>query len=336
MKSSKRPTMVDVAQSAKVSLKTVSRVVNGVESVDPELVRRVQQAIDDLGYQRNLIAADLRAHSSSKLIGFISTDLANPFYGTVAAAIDEVARIRGYQLITTGSNESPLNERNIALDLCRRQVAGLVIVPTGQDQSYLEPEIRRGLGVVFVDRPGTGIEADCVLVDNYSLGRRMASIVLSHGHRRIGILVGSKSLYTHHERLRGIVDGLRDAGIEPASELFVSDVNEPQGAEGGARRLLSLAEPPTALLCTNNRLSLGCLTAMCFMNRRVELVAFDDAEYSEILPFPITCIAQDPHAIGKAAAERIFARLDGSSEAVQSIVIPTQVLVRGGNWNLGS
>ncbi|NHB84547.1 LacI family transcriptional regulator [Tessaracoccus sp. HDW20] len=90
----------------------------------------------------------------------------------------------------------------------------------------------RGLRVVFVDRPAEGIEADTVLVDNRGLGRRMAELAVERGHRRIGILLGNESVYTHRERFAGIREALRAAGVGLDPDLVVSDITEPHGAEG--------------------------------------------------------------------------------------------------------
>lgn len=328
--------MTDVARTAGVSLKTVSRVVNGVESVDATLRLRVNEAIDALGYQRNLVAADLRTNQGSRTIGYISTDFTDPFFGAVASAIEYVARHKGYRLLTTSSNEDPHFEQQTALELCRRQVAGLIIVPAGTDQSYLKEEIARGLAVAFVDRPGTGIGADSVLVDNYFYGRQLAKHLVSRGHSHIGILSGSTAIFTHRERLRGLTDELTDSGIHLEPHCIISGISTPQAGDEASRRLLSLQEPPTAIACTNNRLSLGALTAMCLLHRHVELVSFDDFEFSDVLPTEITCVAQDPVAMGTAAAQQLFARIDGDSSQARTLTIPAQVLKRGGLWSASS
>ncbi|WP_331715556.1 LacI family DNA-binding transcriptional regulator [Tessaracoccus coleopterorum] len=124
MDSRRRPTMADVARAAGVSLKTVSRVVNGVPTVDAGRVARVNRAIGDLGYRHNLVAAGLKAGSGTRLIGLITADISDPFFGSVAAAVDAVARSRGFGVLMTGSTESPEAERGLVLDLCARQVRG--------------------------------------------------------------------------------------------------------------------------------------------------------------------------------------------------------------------
>ncbi|MET9972695.1 LacI family DNA-binding transcriptional regulator, partial [Streptomyces sp. NPDC006356] len=147
-----RPTMKDVAARAGVGLKTVSRVVNGEPGVTPETERRVQEAIDALGFRRNDSARVLRKGRTAS-IGLVLEDLADPFYGPLSRAVEEVARAHGALLINGSSAEDPDREQELALALCARRVDGLVIIPAGDDHRYMEPELKAGVATVFVDRP---------------------------------------------------------------------------------------------------------------------------------------------------------------------------------------
>jgi LacI family transcriptional regulator len=125
-----RPTMKDVAARAGVGLKTVSRVVNGEPGVTPDTERRVQEAIDALGFRRNDSARVLRKGRTAS-IGLVLEDLADPFYGPLSRAVEEVARAHGALLINGSSAEDPEREQELALALCARRVDGLVVIPAG-------------------------------------------------------------------------------------------------------------------------------------------------------------------------------------------------------------
>ncbi|MCW2569244.1 MAG: cytR 5, partial [Mycobacterium sp.] len=149
----RRPTMKDVAVLAGVSLSTVSRVVNG-ENARPDLIARVQHAVGMLGYRRDLTASTLRrADRVSASIGLVVADVGNPFFAAVQRGVEEVARQRGVLGFTGSSDEDPDRERELAHALTGRRVDGLIIVPTGDDQSYLLTERQAGMAFVFVDRP---------------------------------------------------------------------------------------------------------------------------------------------------------------------------------------
>ena len=124
--------MREVAALADVSVKTVSRVVNGERTVDADLARRVHEAIGMLGYRRDDAASALRrADRVSSSIGLVFEDVANPFLAYVHRAIEDVARARGVLLFAASADERPELERELALAFCARRIDGLIIVPAG-------------------------------------------------------------------------------------------------------------------------------------------------------------------------------------------------------------
>src|SRR5215213_9506147 len=163
----RRPTMREVAAVAGVSLSTVSRVVNGGEGVKPELVERVQGAVELLGYRHNLTASSLRrADRLSATIGVIFEDVSNPFFGSVHRGVEDVARDRGVLTLVGSSDEQPDRERELADAFTARGVDGLIIATAVHDNAYLLRERAAGVALVFVDRPPRFIDADSVVTDN--------------------------------------------------------------------------------------------------------------------------------------------------------------------------
>ncbi|MDQ1588121.1 MAG: LacI family transcriptional regulator [Microbacteriaceae bacterium] len=329
-----RPTMNDVASDAGVSLKTVSRVVNNVATVDPELVAKVFASIKSLGYRRNGIAASLRAGGETRMIGLITEDLSNTFYITLASAVAKVARARGFQVIMASSEEDPEIERELALDLCQRRVSGLLVVPTSADHHYLQAEMDLGVAVVFIDRPGSGLDADAILVDNQGGARSAVERLISNGHRRIGLLMDSLSIYTMRERLAGARDALAAAGADDDPALLVENVHAPDDAASAVRAMLDLAEPPTAILCGNNRSTIGAVEEVWRSRASIEIVGFDDFEMSRLLPQPVTIVDYDTSALGTRAAERLFDRIDGIASEPFEQLLPTHLVDRGVSWAL--
>ena len=157
--------MRDVASSAGVSLKTVSRVVNSENGVRPATAARVEAAIAQLGFARNDVARSLR-HGRANALGLVIEDVANPFYSAIARTVEDVAHARSHILITGSCEEDAERERELVLRLLRRSVDALLIVPAGDNHRYLQPELDDGIPIVFLDRPPHGVEADTVLLDN--------------------------------------------------------------------------------------------------------------------------------------------------------------------------
>ncbi|WP_211240085.1 LacI family DNA-binding transcriptional regulator, partial [Promicromonospora kroppenstedtii] len=177
-----------MAQAAGVSLKTASRVLNGEPNVASATRERVQDAAASLGFRRNAVAADLARGGLSRLVGFITGDLANEFYSALASGIERELREHGLQLLTASSDEDPDREASLTGELIERRVGALIVTPAGADQSALRSEIAAGLPVVVVDRPAAGMDVDTVVIDNRGGTRAAVAHLLAHGHRRIGFV----------------------------------------------------------------------------------------------------------------------------------------------------
>ncbi len=208
-----RATIHDVALEAGVSIKTVSRVVNGERHVRPSVEARVFEAIARLGYQPNEVARSLKG-SRSRTIGLIIADISNPFYATCAKAVEEVARSHGFAVILCTSNENVENEEAYIDLLSRRRVDGLLLVPTAEDHDHLRRMRSYGLPVVALDRPVEETATDSVVAQN-QVGVRLAiEHLIGHGHKRIAFVGADEHLYTVRTRLAGYHEAIRAAGLE--------------------------------------------------------------------------------------------------------------------------
>jgi LacI family transcriptional regulator len=326
-----RPTMKDVAGSAGVSLKTVSRVVNGEPGVAGATADRVHAAIAQMSFRRNDIASSLRHKLTTSSIGLVTEDLANPFYATLARAVGEVAREHGFLVLSGSSDESEEREREILTAFLGRRVDGLIVVPTGGSQAFLEPERVAGVQLVFVDRPATGVCADTVLIDNAAGVLTGIRHLVQHGHRRIGYLGDEPAIYTAAERMRGFREAVVTFGLEAPAGLVRQGLHDAAAAEEQALSMLGDSNPPTALFTGNNLITAGVLRALRRHGAggRVGLVGFDDFDLADLVEPPVTVIAQDAAALGRRAAERLFARLGGDVGPPAIEVLPTRLIVRG-------
>lgn len=321
----RRPTMKDVATLAQVSLSTVSRFVNG----DPgraDLADRISQAIDLLGYQRDLTASTLRrADRASASIGVLVADVGNPFFAAVLRGTEEVARTRGSLTVAASSDEDPDRERDLAAALSARRIDGLIVVPASDDSSYLRPERPPGVPLAFVDRPPRFLDADTVLSDNAGGAATATRHLVEHGHTRIGFLGDNERVYTCVERLRGYRSALTDA--DPA--LVRLDLHQ-DTVDAAVRSLLALPSPPTALLASQNLLTIATIRALRALGRHTDiaLVGFDEISLADALEPSVTVVAQRPVALGRAAAELLFNRIDGYDGPGRRVVVDTDFIER--------
>jgi LacI family transcriptional regulator len=322
--------MRDVASTAGVSLKTVSRVVNGEAGVRDDTAARVEAAIARLGFARNDLARSLR-HGRANALGLVIEDVANPFYSAIVRVVEDAAHARSHILITGSCEEDAERERELVLRLLRRSVDALLIVPASSDHRYLLPEIGAGTPVVFLDRPPRGIEADTVLFDNVGGARLGVEHLLRQGHTRIAFVGDPPRLYTAAERLEGYRAALRDAGVEPRDELVSAGSHDAASAQRAVRALLALpaGQRPTALFTANNRNTIGALRALRETTDAIALVGFDDFELADMLPVPVTVVRHDPAEMGRIGADLAYARLDGEDALPRRHVIACELVVRG-------
>jgi LacI family transcriptional regulator len=324
--------MRDVAALAKVSLKTVSRVVNGGAGVSPRLARRVTAASEKLDYRHNFTASSLRRSDGRSLtIGVVLEDVANPFASTLHRAIEDVAVQRGVLVLAGSSDEDERRERLLVAAFTSRRVDGLIIQPSSHDHGYLRSERRAGTPVVFVDRPPASLDADAVVTDNAAGIRRAVHHLIEHGHRRIGYLGDLHSIATAAERHSGYIEGLKESGIELDESVVRLDVRGIEKADLVARELLSSRRPPTALITGQNLVTIGAFRALRRqrLHKKVALVGFDDFLLADLLDPGISVIAQDPAAIGRTAAGILFRRLDGDRAPFQTHIVRTLMIKRG-------
>jgi LacI family transcriptional regulator len=325
-------TMKDVAALAGVAIKTVSRVVNGEPDVHPNTRARIEAAIEQLNYRHNVVASSIRRRTGrTASIGLIVEDLANPFAAVLARVVQDFALEQQHLVLIGSSDGVPERERELVTEFVARRVDGLVVMPTGVDESYLERERDRGVPVVFVDRPGRGIEADAVLSDNASSMRDAVRHLAEHGHRTIGYIGDRRRLYTAAQRLRGYRAGMRALAGHVDERYVSADVRTSVEATRAAAVLLDLDPPPTALLCGNDVLTTGALHALQARGLRdtVAVVGFDDHNLAALLAPPLTVLDQDVATLGRLATERLFQRLAGDVADYERMVVPVTLIPRG-------
>jgi LacI family transcriptional regulator len=324
--------MRDVAALAQVSIKTVSRVVNGESGVSPQLARRVMAAAQRLDYRHNMTASSLRrADGRSATIGVVLEDVSNPFSAALHRSIEDVAVQRGV-LVLAGSCETDEDrERKLVSAFASRRVDGLIIQPASHDHSYLLTERKAGTAIVFVDRPPAFLDADAVLTDNAAGVRRGVRHLVEYGHRRIGYLGDLRTIDTAAERHRGYLAELAEQNIEVDEQFVRLDLRGIEKGEAAATEFLHAAQPPTALFTGQNLITIGAFRALrrLGLHNKIALLGFDDILLADLLQPGITVIAQDPAAIGRTAAEVLFRRLDGDRSPSQQKIVPTLLIARG-------
>ncbi len=326
-----RPTMKDVADRVGISVKSVSRVLNGEPGVSADTTEQVLSVARELGFRRNDLARSLRRQDRTETVGVVLRHVSTRFFDSLIRGIDDVAAAHG-ALVLTAATRTPDREMSTLLGLSSRRVDGLVIVPSGPDQSFLRAEQAAGLPLVFADRPPVGIAADTVTADNVGGAYEATMQLLGHGHRRIGVIGAQPDVFTVRERVRGHRAALDASAAHSRTDAVVRlGCTGPESARQAAAELLGSADPPTAFFCLNNLCTIGAARALreASLGHRVALVGFDDFDTADLLDPPVTVVDQDVEEMGRRAAQLLFARIKGHDAPPETLVLPTALIRRG-------
>jgi LacI family transcriptional regulator len=325
-------TIKDVAREAGVSLGTASQAVRGRPGVREATRRRVLDAAARLRYQPSALARGLvtrRTHT----IGLLISDIANPFFIRAVRAVEDLAQENGYNLILCNTDEAPAKEAQYLQVLMEKRVDGIVLATTAGRRTAIREIRYRRVPLVLFDRELPGVAADTVKVDGVLGGRLAAEHLLGLGHRRIGIIHGPLQRSTGAERLQGYLDALRGAGVPPAAELIREGNFKQDSGRELARQLLALPDPPTALFCTNNLMTVGALQTvrergLC-IPADLSLIGYDDMEWWTLTDPPLTTVGQPVYELGREAMRLLLRQIARPSRRrAERVVLKPELIVR--------
>lgn len=310
-----RPTMVQVAALAEVSIFTVSAVVNGTSPVSDVLRARVEAAIRQSGYRPSALARSLRT-GQTHTVGLSIGDITNPFYTDVVARVQRDLHAAGYAvMLCCNERDVTLQDEQIAL-MRAREVDGLIVSPTGQDARLRQALEGFGAPVVLIDRVLDGFDADAVLLDNHKAVGDAVAHLADLGHRRIGLVSGMPESFTGAERLAGYHEAMARAGLPADPELVQYGNFRTADAVAAAQRLMALASPPTALIAANNLSAIGTMKGLNALGLAcpadVSLAAIDDFPWADVFEPKLTAVAQPVDAFGAEAARMLVERMTGA------------------------
>ena len=310
----------DVARLAGVSPATVSRVLTGSQPVGEDARQRVLAVVSRFDYQPNRLAKNLR-QGRAEMVGVVVSDIENPHFATMVRAIEDALYERGKRVLLCNASEDAAKQASYLDVMAAERVLGVLISPSDPDGPEIGRLIDLGIPVVAFDRHGSDPRADAVTADNVQAARTACRLLIEAGHRRIGFVAGRPDVQTGDDRLAGYRMEMAASGLEGRAVAGGFTV---EGGHSATERLLDEEPRITALIVSNNQMTLGALQVLrergLAIPGDVALVAFDDPAWANLLDPPLTTLAQPLRQMAAAAVDLLFERMsDGRSQPVRPI-----------------
>jgi LacI family transcriptional regulator len=327
-------TLSDIADSAGVSVSTVSRVLNDKASqyrISAETEELILKAAKALNYRPNHLARGLRLKQTNTL-GLLAPDISNPFFAHVIKRVQKVAHDQGYSLVVCNTDETLELEREQVQLLYRKRVDGIIALPVGLDPAHFEELVEKGVPIVMLDRCFDDMEVSSVVVDNYRGAYDATAHLVEMGHRQIGFVQGLPGTYTNTERLRGYRTALRDRGVEVDESLIVGGDFRQENGFIETKLLLSRSPRPTAIFASSDLITLGALQTIAdeglSIPEDVSLITFDDFDFAPFLRCPLTAVRQPKEMMGEMAVKLLIDDLRSGTQSAKRIVLKPSLVRR--------
>ncbi len=328
----------DVAASARVSIGTVSNVLNHPEKVSPAVLANVHNAIRELGFIRNGAARQLRA-GRSRTIGLIVLDVRNPFFTDLARGAEDRAAVSGLSIFL-GNTDEDAERESTYLDLFEEQRAlGVLISPYGPILDRLEILRARGISAVLVDRSAEGSSFSSVSVDDVAGGRLAVRHLIAEGNRRIAFVGGTGRITQVSDRLAGARAAVAEESGAILEVIQTSALGVADGQQA-ARGLLERApaDRPDAIFAANDLIALGVLQTLVVSGVRVPqdvaIIGYDDIDFASFAIVPLSSVRQPSMLIGGTSVDLLMEEVENPDLPPRQIVFQPELVARASTHRL--
>ncbi|KMT66871.1 LacI family DNA-binding transcriptional regulator [Catenovulum maritimum] len=300
----------DVAKLAGVSPATVSRVLNDAAKVSDKTRKKVEDAVQQLGFVPNANARAL-VKKSTKTIGVVLSELADPFFAMMAHSIELAASRKGIKvLISTGSSEAE-KERQAINNLRSERCDAMIVNSKALDDESLITLANSISGFVLINKFIPAIKSHCIGFDNFKGGQLMAEYIASLGHQDIAVITSDNRAHDANLRISGIKHEMSNQGLSLADNAIICAQNDYAGGRAALAHLLDNKIRFTALLCFNDQMALGAIAQLkaCGLNvpDDVSVIGFDDLIYAQYCSPKLTTIKYPIDIMAEKATEMALA-----------------------------
>ena len=333
-----RPTLKDIARDVGVHVSTISRALNGTHPVSPDLAQRIKRASERHGYQPNAAAVMLKTNRS-RTVGVVIPDITDPVFPPIIRGIEDGLAAHGYVAILANTDGDPRRQVQVIETLRPRGIDGLIVASALRHDEDVS-RLTAGMAVVTVSRRTDDPRFSSVVHDEDDGVRRILTHLASLGHRCLATIAGPQTVSTGFNRYTSFLrqgEGLAlETGPPPVS--FARAFNELEG-ERCAEELLAAGRPFTALVCANDRLAVGAITALrrhgIDCPRDMSVTGFNDMALADRLSPALTTVRVNHYRAGVEAADLIVEKLAKGAAGPRHVVLPVELVVRDSTRSIG-
>jgi LacI family transcriptional regulator len=328
----KNITLRDIANSLGVSKATVSLAINNDSRVAAETRRKILEKVEELGYIYNRGAAGLST-GQSNTVGLAVHDITNPYFTEVCAESEAVLSQNGKLAFLCNTNESLEHQERFIEALIEHRADGLILSPAdGTDLKSLQPIFRRRLPTVLIARYIEGAKLDFVGNDGILAFKMATEHLINLGHTRIAMAGGGQQTTVAQNRRFGFFTTMEEHGLLVDPSLVINCVTSPKGGEEAINFIMSLKEPPTAVVCFSDLIALGILSGLhhkgFIPGKDIAVVSCDDIEEANRGYVQLTTIKIKKGEIGRRAAELLIRRINDPDAPHRHIHLKSELIVR--------
>lgn len=294
----------EVASRAKVSTATVSRTINGVQTVAPHLAKRVWKAVEEVGYYPDVHARAL-VSGRSRVFGLIVSEITNPFFPEIVQVFEDIAVEKDYEILVSSTIHNPERMKLSVRRMIQRRVEGVAIMTFGMEDSLLSDLKFRKIPLVFVDVGPRLPQISNIKVD-YRHGLREAVHHLAAlRHTQIAFVSGPLTLKSAVARKNAFIESMDEAGLNVRPELLVEGDHTLEGGMAAFERLVALSSRPTAVMCSNDMTAIGVMRKSyekgIHIPRDLSVIGFDDVRLAQFVIPPLTTVKMSQAELARLA-----------------------------------
>jgi len=303
----------EIAKRARVSTATVSRAINRIPTVDPQLAKRVWKVVEELGYYPNTQARAL-VSGKTRIFGLIVSEITNPFFPEIVQSFEDIAVQHNYEIMLTSTVHDPKRMESAVRRMIERRVEGVAVLTFGMEDSLLQHLRYRKVPLVFVD-VGPPVPHISNIRINYQRGIRQAVQHLAAlRHERIAFISGPLSLKSARTRRDAFAESMREIGMHVDPEWIVEGDHTMEGGMKAFAGLAGLRSRPTAVMCSNDMTAVGVMREAfdygISIPQELSVVGFDDVRLAQFIIPPLTTVQMSQTELAKLAFKALLTEVE--------------------------